>query len=146
MARTELSSPLGLAAEFSHLLNKAVALEKESLEKPIMRLMKVNKFNEETARMLRVEFLRFCVLKYHNPDQIFPPSAEVDSFWHAFILHTMDYHDFCEKHFGAYLHHTPMYSTHLNHPEATGLAEYNTHKMIGKMFPGYNKALWEKPA
>ena len=72
MARTELSSPLGLSAEFSHLLNKAIALEKESLEKPIMRLMKVNKYNEETARMLRVEFLRFCVLKYHNPDQIFP--------------------------------------------------------------------------
>ena len=35
------------------------------------------------------------------------PSKAVDEAWHEFILMTRDYHAFCRKAFGKYLHHTP---------------------------------------
>jgi hypothetical protein len=35
------------------------------------------------------------------------PSRAVDSFWHAFILHTRAYADWCELTLGRFLHHTP---------------------------------------
>lgn len=35
------------------------------------------------------------------------PSDDVDHALHAFILHTRDYADFCQKHAGRFLHHNP---------------------------------------
>ena len=35
------------------------------------------------------------------------PSRVADDAWHAFILHTRYYQDFCNKAFGRFLHHTP---------------------------------------
>ena len=35
------------------------------------------------------------------------PSQAVDVAWHEFILFTREYHEFCERAFGYYLHHTP---------------------------------------
>ena len=35
------------------------------------------------------------------------PSRVVDDAWHEFILHTKEYHGFCEEAFGKFLHHTP---------------------------------------
>ena len=35
------------------------------------------------------------------------PSQAVDDAWHAFILSTRHYRDFCERAFGRFLHHTP---------------------------------------
>ncbi len=35
------------------------------------------------------------------------PSVVVDDAWHTFILFTIDYHAFCRRAFGNYLHHAP---------------------------------------
>src|SRR6202035_1672681 len=35
------------------------------------------------------------------------PSPEVDKGWHAFILHTADYAEFCEHVAGRFIHHLP---------------------------------------
>jgi hypothetical protein len=35
------------------------------------------------------------------------PSQVVDDLWHAFILYTRNYEDFCRQAFGGFLHHTP---------------------------------------
>ena len=35
------------------------------------------------------------------------PSQVADDAWHALILHTRYYQDFCDKAFGRFLHHTP---------------------------------------
>lgn len=35
------------------------------------------------------------------------PSDDVDGALHAFILHTADYREFCEKHAGRFLEHNP---------------------------------------
>lgn len=34
-------------------------------------------------------------------------SLRVDEIWHQFILFTKQYHDFCERFFGRYMHHLP---------------------------------------
>ncbi|MDJ0535879.1 MAG: hypothetical protein QNJ70_25890 [Xenococcaceae cyanobacterium MO_207.B15] len=31
----------------------------------------------------------------------------IDEMWHTFILFTKDYHKFCDKYFGYYIHHYP---------------------------------------
>jgi hypothetical protein len=38
---------------------------------------------------------------------ISPELEKIDRMWHAFLLFTMDYADFCDRHFGAFLHHVP---------------------------------------
>lgn len=35
------------------------------------------------------------------------PSLELDEAWHAFILHSKDYADYCLKRFGRFIHHVP---------------------------------------
>lgn len=35
------------------------------------------------------------------------PSQIADELWHEFILHTREYHEFCKRAFGGFLHHTP---------------------------------------
>lgn len=36
------------------------------------------------------------------------PVEDIDHLWHAHILDTNEYHKFCEKAFGKYLHHQPF--------------------------------------
>lgn len=37
-----------------------------------------------------------------------PEIEKIDWMWHTFILFTCDYADFCEEHFGFFVHHTPV--------------------------------------
>ncbi|ENO3978372.1 hypothetical protein ACBI01_002521 [Aeromonas veronii] len=54
--------------------------------------------------------------KFHEIDKnpkkpdllvIFPQILSIDEMWHAFILCTREYHDFCQRYFGGYIHHAP---------------------------------------
>ncbi|KIQ63192.1 hypothetical protein TR51_31060 [Kitasatospora griseola] len=49
-------------------------------------------------------FLGACAV---NPDAGLSPSGLVDVGWHTFILHTVDYAEFCETLGGRFLHHVP---------------------------------------
>ncbi|MFJ4585340.1 glycine-rich domain-containing protein [Streptomyces echinatus] len=42
-------------------------------------------------------------------DKPLSPSPLVDDFWHAFLLHTKAYREFCEEKFGRFLDHQPGY-------------------------------------
>ncbi|MFE1561121.1 glycine-rich domain-containing protein [Streptomyces sp. NPDC058734] len=42
-----------------------------------------------------------------NTTQKATPSLRVDLFWHAFVLHTKPYADFCEALAGRFIHHVP---------------------------------------
>jgi hypothetical protein len=50
-------------------------------------------------------FLQACAV---NPDAGLAPSDEVDKGWHAFILHTADYAEFCQRVAGRFIHHLPV--------------------------------------
>ena len=43
-----------------------------------------------------------------DPRNMHAISDAVDPFWHAHILHTEEYVDFCNRMFGRYLHHHPL--------------------------------------
>ncbi|SDT29790.1 hypothetical protein SAMN05216371_1812 [Streptomyces sp. TLI_053] len=49
-------------------------------------------------------FLGACAV---NPGAGLSPSSLVDIGWHAFILHTTDYAEFCRSLSGGFLHHVP---------------------------------------
>jgi hypothetical protein len=36
-----------------------------------------------------------------------PELEKVDWMWHAFVLFTRDYADFCQRYFGTFIHHVP---------------------------------------
>lgn len=43
--------------------------------------------------------------------QIGMVSERIDELWHLFILFTLEYHQFCNRYFGRYLHHKPDVKT-----------------------------------
>lgn len=49
------------------------------------------------------------------------PSKIVDELWHAFILDTRAYQDFCNTAFGSFFHHIPASSMHPDMPQEEGL-------------------------
>jgi hypothetical protein len=49
-------------------------------------------------------FLQACAV---NPGGGLAPSDQVDKGWHAFILHTADYAEFCQRVAGRFIHHRP---------------------------------------
>lgn len=51
-----------------------------------------------------VGFLGACAA---NPSARLAPSRLVDHGWHAFILHTAEYSEFCERVAGRFIHHRP---------------------------------------
>jgi hypothetical protein len=73
---------------------------------------------ELTERIMdqALAFLGACARDHHEP---LAPSELVDIGWHAFVLYTRDYADFCHQVAGRFIHHTP---TDENDPTASGAA------------------------
>jgi hypothetical protein len=51
--------------------------------------------------------LAFLVACARNPGTPLTPSRTVDAGWHAFVLHTREYADFCQRVAGCFIHHAP---------------------------------------
>lgn len=49
------------------------------------------------------------------------PTKQIDEGWHHFILHTKDYAQFCERHFGRMIHHTPFTREQRKTSDGSGL-------------------------
>lgn len=58
----------------------------------------------ERVLVQALAFLKACAL---NPDAGLAPSRAVDVGWHAFVLHTREYNEFCHRVAGRFIHHTP---------------------------------------
>ena len=69
----------------------------------------------------------------------------MDDFWHAFILHTREYMDFCQRHFGHYFHHEPR--DHSRSAEARdGTPGMITKALIEQLFPAHDPEIWARTA
>jgi hypothetical protein len=78
------------------------------LNSTFVRLVRVNKWSEKNALEAIKQYRRFLYLKKKYGDQYeLPPSFDIDEAWHAHILHTEEYCNFCEQVFGKFLHHHP---------------------------------------
>jgi len=65
--------------------------------------------SKESLISVKQELKHFFEMKSaYQLDVVAMPSRVVDVAWHEFILHTKDYHRFCNRAFGHYLHHNPF--------------------------------------
>ena len=73
----------------------------------IGKLQTEMRMSKEEAERLFQDTLRFLWLCGSQPGK-FSPSRRIDETWHRFILFTRDYHEFCNRFFGKYIHHGPL--------------------------------------
>jgi hypothetical protein len=71
---------------------------------PIAVRFKIDKKN------LLLELIKYLVIT-NDCKKTTSPSCLVDLVWHEFILFTEYYHQFCIKHFGKFIHHSPNSKT-----------------------------------
>jgi hypothetical protein len=73
------------------------------------------------------------------------PSAPVDAAWHAFILHTRDYADYCERKLGGFAHHNPS-KPETDDAIASQLLDYlRTRVSMNRRYGELNDELWPLP-
>lgn len=101
----------------------------------------------EGAAML--EFKRFLALPLLYPgEQEFPfvPSLRLDELWHAFLLNTPRYREFCDRVYGQYLDHVPDKSRKETERRIMRGPMQFTVESISKTFDNVNKHIWNKRA
>lgn len=91
---------------------------------------------EEEINTIYEDMLRYLWLTAHleveresNPDTpdvtIWSGMIIIDEMWHAFILYTQIYADFCEKYFGRFIHHPPPINKFTRNVKELGEATSN---------------------
>lgn len=70
----------------------------------VERDAKVDRVRAERIMRQALAFLIVCARDPHTP---LSPSRAVDHGWHAFILHTREYAEFCARVAGHFIHHAP---------------------------------------
>jgi hypothetical protein len=76
----------------------------------------------EEGEALFAEVKRYLLLSHLDPGVSWSMhSMRVDEAWHQFVLFTREYVDFCNRCFGAYMHHSPS-----NAPKSPGEEEAKT--------------------
>jgi hypothetical protein len=111
----------------------------ESYEFPAQLSAKlVTELGSRTAARVALDGLRgwYLTCLYANGELIGMPSRAVDVAWHEMILMTREYHAFCERAFGGYLHHSPDSTLATPMPElyARTLAITDRHELGLAMF------------
>lgn len=71
------------------------------------RLTYIDNWPRKKALQAVAVYRNYLYLLKKYPDQILPPSYEIDEAWHAHILFSRRYVKFCEELFGYYQHHDP---------------------------------------
>ncbi|NUK24082.1 hypothetical protein HRW08_15585 [Streptomyces lunaelactis] len=90
------------------------------------------------AERVMDQALAFIDMAGHRTDVPLSPSRKVDPGWHAFILHSHEYADFCHRRFGAFLHHNPLKGQRLR----DGAAIKRTVRAIEEMGYVVDHELW----
>lgn len=77
-------------------------------ERLVGRIVEDEGVGHEEAEQIIGATLGFLKLCADNHDQRFAPSPKVDIGWHAFLLYTKGYAEFCKLHAqGRFIHHEP---------------------------------------
>ena len=87
------------------------------------------------------EFKKYIVLVQLSGKKLAMTSKAVDAVWHQFILFTQEYHDFCNKFLGSYLHHRPNTSFTPLHPDGRKYLQEAYTEMYGNI-----PAIWNLSA
>ncbi len=71
------------------------------------RLTYIDNWPRKKALQAVSIYRNYLYLLKKYPDNILPPSYEIDEAWHAHILFSRHYVKFCQELFGCYQHHDP---------------------------------------
>lgn len=109
---------------------------KISLDSVVSRLVEINRWPENVAKLVSYDYCCYLKLKIKYPQTVLPPSREIDEFWHAHILDTKKYHKDCLYLFGEYLHHAPHHKSMSRHEidRIQNLFEENTQRLYYEEF------------
>lgn len=93
----------------------------------VNRLIKIDGWPQRHVTAALEQYRNFLYLKKkYGEHYILPPSIDIDEVWHAHILHTEDYIEFCSKVFGYFLHHHP------HHGKNGGLSDEEVEQLFEK--------------
>ncbi len=85
-----------------------------------------------------IVFLKACA--DNRSGKVLSPSTQVDDGWHAFVLHTQDYAEFCQRIAGRFLHHRPM----MNEDIRSGAALARTIEAVRATGYPVDEDLWDR--
>lgn len=102
-----VSSRLSLSPEQIEMLT---ALEQADLWFVAERLERKGLFPADEIPEAILEFKRYLALIALGHRGLAMASPRIDEVWHAFILFTREYADFCQAVFGEFIHHVPRTS------------------------------------
>jgi hypothetical protein len=113
----------------------------------VLRIREDTRVNEAGAqRMLdgALQFLALAGAMRRGEIEDFPtvPSPLVDYAWHAFILHTLEYTEYCEAHCGGFVHHNPTPELSADEAQAAQDGYARTRAAIGERFGALDELLW----
>ena len=106
-------------------------------ERVILRIAKDKRIRRRSAERRFREMLKFLDLCATSSQTIAPP-PKVDDAWHAFVLFTRAYADYCELRFGFFIHHDP---TETRDKEAYARA----YEMATSRFNPPDRRVWDVP-
>jgi hypothetical protein len=102
-------------------------IDSVDLNPTIERLVKVHNWPRKEAIEASKQYRNYLFLKKKYGDSHpLPPSHDIDEAWHAHILHTEDYYNFCKQVFGEFLHHHP------HHGKDNSITDDDIAKMFEK--------------
>ncbi len=96
-------------------------IENEDLSFLIPRLEKLG-FAEDEVLELISEYKKYLILRLHHAGELPMYSLPIDKVWHAHILDTRAYREFCDRVYGSYLDHRPYTKVEFN----SRLPEYSS--------------------
>jgi hypothetical protein len=118
------------------------------LKQTIARLIKVHHWKPKEAEAAAIQYRNFLYLKKkYDGKYVLPPSYDMDEVWHAHILHTKDYCDFCDQVYGGYLHHHPHHGkdNSITDEELEAMFEAQTQRLYFQEFGQYIEAVRSLP-
>lgn len=113
-------------------------LDPELFERLVTFLEFEEGMDRPQAERVMDQALAFIDMAGHRTDVPLSPSRKVDPGWHAFILHSREYADFCRRRFGTFLHHNPFKGRRLR----DGIAIKRTVQAIEEMGYAVDHELW----
>lgn len=106
--------------------------------KPIEnRLVNTEKWSANEAAKVVNQYRNYLYLRLKYREAILPPSKEIDEAWHAHILHTKQYREFCDELFNEYLDHAPQSPDDIADRSSTEIYFEQTQMLYKKEFGTY---------
>lgn len=103
----------------------------------VLRIKREHRVRTRTAALWLREALKFLDLCADSED-VLAPSKRVDRAWHAFILHTRVYEEYCQARFGSLMHHDPSETE-------DPVAYQRAYDEMTARFGPLNRRIWPSP-